>query len=579
MGTVVGLVGVWLLGSGLAIAQPSSAATAILAASQASTRAVMAPSAPSRRKPASTTDHRKFEVLKQPFKTGPDVTVACLSCHTEASKQIMKTSHWTWLSPGSKPRNSANGLIYGKAQNIINNFCVALPSNEPRCTSCHIGYGWKDKSFDFGDEKLVDCLVCHDTTRTYKKFPTDAGHPAYVPKEFPKGSGKIWEPPDLSLIAQNVGPTSRATCGTCHFFGGGGEGVKHGDMDESLGMPSRGLDVHMNAAGTSFECTQCHTTVEHQVAGRSFDVPAVEERHFVMTGKDPRHNYLACESCHGERPHKRSLRNHHAEKLACQACHVPTIARERPTKMWWDWSKAGQMGPDGKPQITYTTVKGMKVTLTDTQKGEFIWIKDEKPEYRWYNGKARYVLAGQKIDDRTPASEVGIARGLFDKLDLAKPVVRLNVPQGDAGDPRARIWPVKVHRGVQPYDTENKTLVIPKLFGPPGSGAYWSEYDWGKAIETGMRYSEQPYSGKYGWIQTELTIPIAHMVAPEGKSVGCDECHAPNGRLAGIEGVYLPGRDSSRMVEILGLIAIAGAALAAVGHGALRVVSQRSRQP
>ena len=45
---------------------------------------------------ASTADHSKFKELKGPFSTGPEVTRACLQCHTEASKQLHKTKHWTW---------------------------------------------------------------------------------------------------------------------------------------------------------------------------------------------------------------------------------------------------------------------------------------------------------------------------------------------------------------------------------------------------------------------------------------------------------------------------------------------------
>ncbi len=43
----------------------------------------------------STADHSKFEELQQDFKSGPEVTQACLSCHTEAAKQLHKTTHWT----------------------------------------------------------------------------------------------------------------------------------------------------------------------------------------------------------------------------------------------------------------------------------------------------------------------------------------------------------------------------------------------------------------------------------------------------------------------------------------------------
>src|SRR5512141_3057973 len=50
----------------------------------------------------STADHSKFKELKQAFNSGPEVTKACLSCHTEASKQLRKAEHWTWeyKSPG-----------------------------------------------------------------------------------------------------------------------------------------------------------------------------------------------------------------------------------------------------------------------------------------------------------------------------------------------------------------------------------------------------------------------------------------------------------------------------------------------
>jgi hypothetical protein len=43
---------------------------------------------------SSTADHSKFEELQQEFESAPEVTKACLGCHTEASKQIHKTLHW-----------------------------------------------------------------------------------------------------------------------------------------------------------------------------------------------------------------------------------------------------------------------------------------------------------------------------------------------------------------------------------------------------------------------------------------------------------------------------------------------------
>ena len=64
-----------------------------------------------------TADHSKFEVLKAEFNSGPEVTKACLSCHTEASAQLHKTIHWTWLDPNTKDTTKL-----GKGGLSVNNF-------------------------------------------------------------------------------------------------------------------------------------------------------------------------------------------------------------------------------------------------------------------------------------------------------------------------------------------------------------------------------------------------------------------------------------------------------------------------
>ena len=107
------------------------------------------------------------------FKNGPEVTKKCIECHEKETKDFMKTVHWTWVK-----EQKVKGKTYNIGKiNALNNFCIGLPANWPRCTSCHAGYGWKDASFDFKKAENVDCLVCHDTTGTYKKFPTRRGAP------------------------------------------------------------------------------------------------------------------------------------------------------------------------------------------------------------------------------------------------------------------------------------------------------------------------------------------------------------------------------------------------------------------
>jgi len=63
-----------------------------------------------------TADHSKFKSLQQTFSSGPEVTAACLGCHTEAAMQFHKTIHWTWKDP-----SDVSGKT-GKAGLTLNNF-------------------------------------------------------------------------------------------------------------------------------------------------------------------------------------------------------------------------------------------------------------------------------------------------------------------------------------------------------------------------------------------------------------------------------------------------------------------------
>jgi len=498
---------------------------------------------------ASTADHSQFEILQQDFQTGPEVTAACLTCHTEAAKQIMKTVHWTW-----EFTDPQTGDILGK-NNVINSFCTSISSNEPRCTSCHVGYGYADKTFDFSAETNVDCLVCHDTTGEYKKIPNGAGHPVYGDKavEYPKNSGEMWQPVNLSNVAQHVGRTSRQTCGSCHFYGGGGDAVKHGDLDSSLVSPDHALDVHMDANGLNFSCSTCHMPQAHDIPGG----------HYQMTPKDTdgldilhQSGTLTCENCHGLTPHPDTLENaealnRHVEKIACQTCHIPAYARGGiPTKMWWDWSTAGKMNAEGKPYAEHDE-NGWVTYLSE--KGNFIWEENVQPEYFWFDGNIDY-------------------QGLK-PFDPNAKVVEVNQIHGSPDDPNSRIYPFKVMRGKQPYDTVNHTLLMPHVYGKDDS-SYWSNYNWEKALQFGMDYAGADYSGEYGFIETRMYWPITHMVAPAKEALACNSCHTRgNGILAGVAGVYIPGITPTPWLDQIGwygvLLVLGGVSV----HGLARVIA------
>jgi octaheme c-type cytochrome (tetrathionate reductase family) len=498
----------------------------------------------------STADHAKFKELQRDFKSGPEVTQACLQCHTEAAGQIHRTKHWTW-----EFINPATSQKLGK-KHVLNNFCISIPANTPFCTSCHIGYGWKDANFDFKSEQNVDCLVCHDTSGDYRKYPGLAGHPVTQDMEFPPGSGKQLKAIDLGKVARKVGKTSRDTCGACHFNGGGGDGVKHGDMDTSLAAPEKALDVHMDASGLDFTCGTCHKASSHDVPGSRYTPTASDPKGALMRGRegDAKRNPATCVACHDSAPHKQQARlNHHARTLACQTCHIPTYARGGvATKLTWDWSTAGQLDEKGQP-ILKKDAKGRVVY--DSKKGDFTVGENVVPEYMWFNGDVSYTLLGDKV-----------AQG-------GKPTP-INSLGGSPDDGKSMIWPVKVFRGQQPYDVANQTLVTPHTAGSDET-AYWKNFGWPAAIKAGMQKSGAPFSGEVGFVKTEMSWPITHMVAPKEKALGCTDCHQTQGRLAGIQGVYLPARDRNAWIDMAGWAMAALVLLGVTGHGLMRVVAGR----
>ncbi len=498
-----------------------------------------------------TGDHTKFEALKQPFASGPDVTKACLSCHTETGQQFMKNIHWTW-----EYRNEATGQMLGK-KHLVNNFCTNARGNEGMCAQCHAGYGWKDETFDFTDETKIDCLVCHDTTGTYYKMPNSGGNKACTVMF--KDKPAI----DLNLVAQKVGLPERADCGACHFNGGGGDNVKHGDLSSALKNPTRKLDVHMAVDGLNFACTACHITNKHVWAGSRYQVISKDHEGIGKPGQ--RRDVATCESCHGLTPHPVTSvasfkRNDHISSVACQTCHIPEFARGGVATITdWDWRTAGKTrNGEGYHEEGYAQGNGEERYTYKSIKGSFTYGENVVPLYRWFNGQMRYTTVDTKFD-------------------VNQQPIDINSFTGSREDGDSRIWPFKRMHTWQPADIGNGTLVYTHLWGDDDD-AYWGNYDMGKAIAHGMKEFGIPYSGQFGFIETYSYWPITHMVAPKEDALACEDCHSKEGRLQGVEGVYLPGRDHNHWLDLIGILAVTSTLLAILGHALIRIFSHKGEK-
>ena len=286
---------------------------------------------------------------------------------------------------------------------------------------------------------------------------------------------------DLLAAAKSAGYPKLQNCGLCHNYGGGGMGVKHGDLDESLLNAYADIDIHMSK---NILCIDCHKTEKHNIKGTAYSV-SVDHR-----------NGINCTDCHDEKPHKDTRINTHVESVACQTCHIPKYARKAATKTYWDWSKAGNSSRKEDPH-TYLKIKG-----------EFIYGKDLVPEYSWFNMTVKRYMWNDQLD---PSG-----------------VTLINQPNGDIRDKSAKIWPFKVHRAIQPYDKKFNYLLQPVT---SGDGGYWSEFNWDKAFRLSEKVSGIKYSGSYGFTRTDMSWPLSHMVTSGDKALRCNECHGPDSRM------------------------------------------------
>jgi len=485
-------------------------------------------------------------------------TAQCLNCHGWLAAEVMKSGHWKQEGTVASIVGPVDlrGKVHGK-KDLINNFCQAVPSNEGRCSQCHIGIGWVDKDFDFDNPRNIDCLACHDQTGTYKKVQTPSAD-GKVPAGGPDPAV------DLQKVAQSVGLNKgvppRYTCVACHARAGGDDNVKHGDINDrfKLAAPTnpdadpntyltRNEDVHMGvdpkATGTqpkggNMSCVACHQ-VDKDAAGNvqshgigGFMYHSVDEG--VM--KD-------CTDCHPDRTSIHAatsaavvvnLSAH--TRLACQTCHIPAIARKVSTYTDWRWSMAGRTRPAGCPTEPLGT--GNRPTWVNI-KGCFTWGTSVRPVLRFYNGKWNRRVMG--VSDKF-ATATGTAAS---PVDLGSPAATYK-------DADAMIYPFKKMTGNQPAaptaDPAVSTVLVPHLWGKvtgpnpfwPPAGATTGYFDWDLSLTDGAAYSgsykaenQQVYtSGSYRFVDTVMLLKVDHEIPPAEQALGmdndCNDCHGSN---------------------------------------------------
>lgn len=413
-------------------------------------------------------------------------TKTCLACHEKEAKSFFYSDHYQWRAQAPNLVN-ARGQRLGKI-NVINDFCTNPraswigPVKNSRgeviskgCSKCHAGLGLMPSEKETPEQLAnMDCLICHAQGYQRDLYPDGQG-------------GWVWKPvlwknqEGLDSVAKRIGLPTRNTCLRCHAASGGGSNYKRGDLEYALADTTRDFDVHMGTDGANLQCVDCHRGEDHRVRGRGVDLAGTD-----LPGKP-----LSCDdgSCHDSRPHAAEVLNLHAQRVACPTCHIPTFAKADATDMVRDWSKPAYNQEADKWSATIQLEK------------------DVKPVYAWYNGTIWAQLSGEPV-----------------KLQ-ADGTVGMIVPQGDRRDPKARIYPFKLHRGVMPV-LEGKNYILPIAVEE-----FFGEGDLDKAVRNAAEEMYGVKDARYRWVKTTRYMGIFHEVVPKEKALNCLDCHGANGRL------------------------------------------------
>jgi octaheme c-type cytochrome (tetrathionate reductase family) len=505
-----------------------------------------------------TADHSQFEELNQTFTDIEKVNAVCVGCHNLAEAQLHETIHWQWAFPLSDNEENLDVAHQGKL-NVINGYHPNTASNAAACGGCHIGFGLSSKTLDEIEPAAVDCLACHDTSGEYfySRFHVDGAECSMchddggeAEKKRVKAEGDRFTL-TLSDMAQSIGATSVESCGSCHFYGGGADGAKHGDLDSALMNADFEMDVHMSADGANLTCSSCHQSDDHKLSGSRYQAQSPSDNMGVSALEGAR---ASCVSCHSDRPMHDEKLNDHTDVIACQTCHIPTYARNGvATKTNWDWSTAGKLNRKKRPTADYDDAGRV---IYSSQKGNITWGENLTPSFAWFNGKLEFGTLGMTVNPDETTS--------------------LNQINGSKFDGESKIFPFHVFQSKLPYDVNSNQLVPINLAGR-SRGAFWNGYDWDDALKNGAKAAKTEYSGEYEFADVEMVWALNHTVAPKEQALGCVDCHQKSGVLDQVEGLYIPGRAEHSLLDKLGVLALLGTFFGVLGHGALRWFFYRRR--
>ncbi len=431
----------------------------------------------------------------------------CAACHEDALGQIATTVHWTLASPIRNVQGLPDGSLWGMANRecalagstVFANWTASTNGRATvqaaGCGLCHIGSlaspPMPGRPAGKAELDTVDCLVCHAKTYDWQQRAT-------LVKD---AAGVHWGR-DASLTAAlsvTKVPTTEA-CLRCH---------EHSFSDDyKRGTPyTPENDVHAEAG---LGCTTCHATERHRIAKGQYESD--------MIANDLPDAAVACANCHGDTPHRGErgeALNLHAERLACQTCHILQASGI----VYEDWGKPIRDDIHGKYSALsrydcIPAIPGAYVPSDSIIKGHpsYVW----RVANRGTNKDAQSWMAFATAGIATDGARIFPVRALTQVMLFDK-TLKMSAAPGMAflkDDPRMANFP---------------------LLLAPNREVYNSTGDVKAAIDAGMKPYEAwglRWSGE--WMAMEVPgtsyISVNHGVRKVG--LPCGACHAKDGVMS-----------------------------------------------
>ena len=450
-------------------------------------------------------------------------SATCIDCHQSETEEAHAAVHYQWQgeTPHSFYRDENGNLVNlggGGKLGGINDFCgypdinfiglltdVDGNTRSGGCAQCHAGTGDKPDPnpaallADGTRTQLenVDCLVCH----------SDAYKRKVERVQQADGVMRLAFVPDGDAIAGGLQQAidihespSTATCVACHSYAGGGCNSKRGDIQLAhVDLQDPNFDVHLasaDAGGAGLTCLDCHTALDHRIAGRGVDLRPADLDETV-----------ACTNCHEAQPHHESELDKHTARVDCRSCHIPFFAKQTPldgaTDMFRDYSQAPEFSEE---QRLFEPFQIMESNVS--------------PVYVFDNGTSEFY---RFLDPIRPQSN--------GRVLMAGPL-------GEVSEPGVKLIPVKHHMAVQPHDPVTGAL-LPLRMGilftgrDPMTGELFADENdiVPAAVLAGAaavpEFAHVTSEAFFDFVPTERFMGISHEVVPEEMALGCNDCHGP----------------------------------------------------